>query len=124
MRYTKKLTLFASAIVLGLAFMAADASAQIRVGVNLGGGYYRPHYVRRYYAPVYPVYGYYGNPYWNNGRSERYYDKQSFRTAKHRLNKDEEKYYSDGYVTPKEQEKLSSDYYKLNRDRRRLHNDW
>ncbi len=120
MKYTKKFGLLISAIVLGIAFMTVNASAQVRVGVSFGRGYYRPRIVQRYYAPVYP-YGYYS---YGRVRSERHYDKQSLNYAKRRLNHDEDKYYADGYVTPKEQEKLDSDYYKLNRDRRRLRNDW
>ena len=125
MRHTKKFGLFASAIVLGLVFMAVSASAQVRVGVSFGHrGFYRPPIVRRYYAPNPFWYnGYYGSPY-RNYRSERYYDKQSLRTAQNRLEKDEDKYYSDGYITSKEQKKLDSDHYKLDRDRRRLRNDW
>lgn len=122
MRYAKKLGILVSAVILGIAFMSVSASAQVRVGVSFGRGYYRP-VVRRYYAPVYP-YGYYGYYPFNRVRSERYYDRQSLNYAKHRLNNDEDKYYADGYITPKEQQKLDSDYYKLNRDRRRLRNDW
>jgi hypothetical protein len=125
MRYAKKLGLFTSAIVLGLVFMAVSASAQVRVGVQFGGGYYhRPRFVQRVFVPGPFWYdGYYGDPYWRE-RSDRYYDRQSLRTAKHRLNKDEDKYYDDGYITPKEQRKLDSDRYKLDRDRNRLRNDW
>lgn len=120
MRYTKRIGLFVSVIVLSLGFMVASASAQVRVGINFGRGYYRPRVVQRYYVPVAP-YGYYG---YRRYRSERHYDRQSLNYAKRRLNNDEEKSYADGYVTPKEEKKLDSDYYKLNRDRRRLRNDW
>jgi hypothetical protein len=83
MRYAKKLGLATSAIVLGLIFTAVSASAQVRVGVNFGRGFYdRPRYVQRVYIPA-PVWsnGYYGNPYWRE-RSDRSYDRQSLRTAK------------------------------------------
>ena len=124
MRYTKKISLYVSAIVLGLFVMAVSASAQVRFGIQFGRGCYRPPIVRRYYAPNPFWYdGYYGDPYWNY-HSERYYDKQALRTARRRLDKDENKYYSDGYITPKEEKKLDSDQYKLDRDRRRLHDDW
>ena len=121
MRYTKKLGLFFSAVVLSLALMASTSSAQVRVGIRFGSGYYRRPVVHRYYAPL--PYGYYGGPY-RRYHSDRYYDRQSLNYARHRLVKDEDKYYSDGYLTPKESKKLDSDYYKLNRDRRRLRNDW
>ena len=124
MRFTKKIAVTASAVVLGLVFMAVSASAQVRVGVNFGRGYYhRPVVVRPYYAPVVP-YGYYGYYPYNRYRSEKYYDRQSLNYAKHRLQNDENKSYSDGYITPKEERKLNSDYYKIQRDRRRLQNDW
>ena len=127
MRYTKKIGLTISAIVLGLTLTAISTSAQVRVGVHFGGGYRRTPIVRRYYAPnpfrYGGYYGFYGTPY-QSYRSERNYDRQSLQIARHRLNKDEEKYYSDDYLTPEEAKKLDSDYYKLNRDRRRLRNDW
>jgi len=120
MRYAKKIGLLTSAIVLGLVFMTVGASAQVRFGVRIG----RPRIVERVYVPGPFWYGYDGNPYRYNPRAERYYDRQSLRTAKNRLNRDEEKFSADGYISPKEQKKLDSDQYKLNRDRRRLRNDW
>lgn len=124
MRFTKKIGMLVPAVVLGLAFMAVSTSAQVRVGVNFGRGYYhRPVVVRRYYSPVIP-YGYYGYAPHNRYRSEKYYDRQSLNYAKHRLRNDENKYYADGYITSKEDKKLDSDYYKLQRDRRRVRNDW
>ena len=122
MRYTKKFGLLISAVVLSLAFMASAASAQVRIGIGFGGGgYYHRPVVRRYYAPVpYSFYGGWYGPY----HSDRYYYRQSLHYAKRRLNRDEDRYYSDGNLTPKESNKLDSDYYKLNRDRRRLRNDW
>lgn len=120
MKYTKKIGLFVSAIVLGLVFTAVSASAQVRVGVQFGRGYYhRPRFVERVYVPD----PFRSNGYYRNRHSERYYDRESLQTAKRRLNKDEEKYTADGYITPKEQKKLDSDKYKLNRDRNRLRND-
>ncbi len=125
MRFTKRIGMAASAVVLGLAFMAVSASAQVRVGVNFGRGYHRrPVIVQRYYAPVVPYDYYYGYHPYNRYRSENYYDHQSLNYAKHRLQKDEDKYYADGYITPKEEQKLDSDHYKLERDRQRLRNDW
>lgn len=122
MRNVKRLGLLASAIVMILAFMAINTSAQIRIGVRLGGGYYPRPVVRRYYAPA-PYYGYgYGDPYWN--RSDRYYDRRNLSSDANHLRKDENKYYSDGYITPHEQNNLNKDYNRIYRDRRRLHNDW
>lgn len=108
-----------------MGIIAANGSAQTRVGVQFGRAYHRPSIVRHYYYPGNPFWynGYYGSPYWNQ-YSERYYDRKSVRTARNRLQKDEYKFNSDGIITPKEQKKLDSDYYKLNRDRDRLRNDW
>lgn len=129
MRYTKRIGIFVSAVILGLSFMAVSSSAQIRVGVRFGSGhfgrgYYRPRVVERFYSPFRPV-GYYGygNPY-RGFYSERREDRQALGYAERRLDNDEYKFYSDGYITPKEQQKLDSDYYKLNRDKSRLRNDW
>lgn len=125
MKYAKRIGLFTSAIVLGLVFMSVSASAQVRVGVQFGRGYYRPRVVSRVFVPDPFWYnGYYGDPYWRTRRSERYYDRESVGIARRRLNKDEDKYYADGYISPKEQKKLDSDHYKLSRDRRRLRDDW
>lgn len=127
MRYVKKLGLFASAIVLALTFMAVNTSAQVRIGVQLGRGYYRPpvrrYYAPRYYAPPVVTYGYgYGNPYWN--RSDRYYDRRNLNSDRNHLRKDANKYYSDGYITPHEQENLYKDRQRIYRDRNRVRNDW
>lgn len=127
MRYAKKFGLFASAILLGLTFMAVNTSAQIRIGVQFGHGYYHAPIVRRYYAPRYyepvvPVYYGYQNPYWRN--SERYDDRQDLNSDRNHLRNDEYKYYSDGYINNHEERNLDKDYQRINRDRRRLNDDW
>ena len=121
MRYVKKIGLLASMAVLYFGIMAVSTSAQVRVGVHFGLGYYRPTIVRRYYGDPFWNYGY--NPY-RSERAERYYDRESVESAQKRLQKDEYKFNSDGYLTPKEQEKLAEDRRKLDNARDRLRRDW
>jgi len=121
MRYTKTLGLFASAIILGLVFMASSTSAQVRFGVRIGHPIYRPFFGPRYYVPPITYYGYYDGPYW--WHSQKYEDKKALEKAEDHLEKDKLKYNAKGYVTAKEQAKLDKDQYEVDRAQRRVDDD-
>lgn len=117
MQYVKKIGLLASMAVLYFGIMVVSTSAQVRVGLHFGRGYYRPPIVRRYYGDPFRNYGY-------NPCAERYYDRESVGEAQERLQKDQYKFNSDGYLSSKELEKLAEDRRKLDNARDRVRRDW
>ncbi len=123
MRYIKNVAFLALAAGLYFGVMAVNTSAQVRVGLHFGRGYYHPPIVRRYYGDPFWNSGIYANPY-RYERSARYYDRESVENADAKLAKDRIKFNSDGYLSPKEQETLIDDRRKLDNARNRLRTDW
>ena len=113
--------MFVAAAVLGLSAMAVGAEAQ--------RGFRGPVIVRSHFFVGGPYwnYGYWGGPYWNDpyywDQRQKYYDRQSVNSAERKLDKDQAKYNSDGYLSPKEQEKLAKDREKYDKAIDRLHRD-
>ena len=109
--------MFVSAIILVGSAMAASAEAQ--------RGFHRPVVIRSHIFYGDPFWGWnnpYNDPYYWDQR-QKYYDRKSVRDAQNKLNKDREKYGSDGYLTPKEQEKLAKDRRNYEKAVERLRRD-
>ena len=109
MRYSRHFVLI-SALFLFLSGLVLDVSAQTRTVTTVQRPVivrhwspYRSWYGNRWYDPWYDPYFY--DPYLMEQR-ERYYKEKAVKDTSRKLNKDKEKFGSDGVITAKEQKKL------------------
>jgi hypothetical protein len=118
MKLLKRIALSGLAVTFLTGIMVFGASAQTRVrlvrSTTSQPVIVRRYYYNRYYNPFWrgtlwdPFYydPYYYDPYLRAQR-DKYYKEKEVRDARRNLAKNQEKYGSDGYLTPKEQEKLA-----------------
>jgi hypothetical protein len=109
MKYTKRLGIIISALILLMGVMVVSGSAQTRRSVRRVY-YYRPFISHHYwgYDPYWSSWGYdpyFYDPYLREQR-DRYYKEKSVRDARKKLEKDRTKYQADGVITAKEAERL------------------
>lgn len=105
MRYTKRFALLVFSLIFLMGVYVSTASAQRRV--------YRRPLIIRTYDPWF-----YSNRYWWDNdpyfydpylreQREKHYKQKDVKDARAKLNKNREKYYSDGVLTAKEEENLA-----------------
>lgn len=118
MRYIKRIGILFSAIILLMTAMVINSDAQRRARFVSSGsrpiivrsfGFGHPFWYSRYYDPFYDPYFY--DPYLRAQR-EKYYREEAVRDARKKVNKDQQKYASDGYLTPEEREKMAKNQRK------------
>ena len=120
MRYTKRIGLFVSALLLMLGTFVVSSSAQIR-----GRVIYRPVIVHRHWGfdPFWRSSVWY-DPYWSDPyvahEREKYYREEAVKDARKDLAKHREKYSADGVITAKEQEKLDKEARKYSKAMQKL----
>jgi hypothetical protein len=119
MRYFKRTLLSAIVLTFLIALAPSVSDGQRRVVRVRTGTYYpvitRRIYIRdpfwydRYYSGWGYPFGY--DPYFYDpylrAQRDKYYREKAVRDSRKKLNKNREKYYADGYLTPKEREKLA-----------------
>jgi len=117
MRYLKRIAaiipLMAALFVMGA--INTQAQTRVRRVVVVQRPIFFHHF--GFYDPFYDPYYY--DPYLQAQR-EKYYLQEDVKDKRKDLAKHQEKYRSDGYLTPKEQEKLAKDQEKYNKAVRKL----
>lgn len=135
MKYGKRILIFVFAILMVGGTLAVTASAQNRgrASFNRGTGgrpaivrrqiYRRPFrgYRRGFYDPFYSSFY---DPYWNSPylrhQEQKYYLQRELAGNRRELEKHQQKYRADGYISPKEQKELADDHRDVQRSTQKL----
>lgn len=134
MKYFKRTLLSAIVIAFLIMFAPNSSDAQRRV-IRVSTGTYYPVVTRRVYYGYrdpfwYDRYWGWGSPFgydpyfydpYLRAQRDKYYREKAVRDSRKKLNKNREKYYADGYLTPKEREKLAKNQRSYAKAVRKLH---
>lgn len=134
MKKGRKLIVSAFAILMFAGALAINASAQTGGRVVIRRVKVRPVAVRHYASPYWGYSNYWGdpywgyssfyNPYWNNPylryQEQKYYLQRELRSNQRELQKHQQKYSVDGYISPKERKELDDNISDVQKSRQKL----